>query len=340
MSEPIISPHLEKCWYPIAWSHELERKPLKARILGRQLVAFRGRQGTPIVLEDRCPHRGVELSAGDVVDGCIRCPYHGWRFGEQGKCVQIPTLEAGDAIPNVSARCHRVHEAEGAVWVCLSQEPYTAEPQAWQYPRHQAFTTVLDIECDYIRVMENLVDASHAGYLHAGLLRGEPQTAVVAEVNATPTGVHIQTRGEKARSSFLYRLFGREEQDVFHAEELVVPHVVKLIYRTGSNLSTSQFVCVPVDEHKTRMFCRITADFSLGTPLLFPVFKRVIQKILVQDKAIMENTSKMARLYPDEKLTSTKADVPSLWLARAARAFALEGPAAEMPKQVSVGFRL
>src|ERR1700730_9804852 len=90
---------MRNCWYvAVAWSG-LGAEPIAARILDQDLVLFRGSDGTPHALLDRCCHRGVRLSLGKMTDGHLACGYHGWRYDGTGRCVHIPSLLAGRRVP-------------------------------------------------------------------------------------------------------------------------------------------------------------------------------------------------------------------------------------------------
>ena len=64
-------------------------------------VAFRDEEGAAHVLADTCVHRGSSLSAGSVRDGCVICPYHGWQYGGDGKCVKVPSAQLAAAEPRL-----------------------------------------------------------------------------------------------------------------------------------------------------------------------------------------------------------------------------------------------
>ena len=317
---------LERSWFPVAWSRDLRRRPRRVTLLDRQFVVFRTRRGTPAVLENRCPHRGVDLSAGRVDHRGIRCRYHGWQFDETGRCTDVPSRLEAERTPNVRVPALPVHESAGAVWATLSAEPYRPEPEPWQFPDHRAFLVDVEIDCDYVRVMENLVDASHAAFLHRGLLRGMPKTEVQAQVEQTATGVHIRTDGETARGSLLYRLVARRDADIVHTEDFVAPNIVKLVYISGPAHSTSQFVAVPMTESRTRLFGRVTVRMPGLTPVVFPVVQAAIRRIIRQDVSIMEDMAATERLFPGRRTTAVRADTPSVWLSRAADDFRKNGP--------------
>src|SRR5690606_27736715 len=87
-------PPVPNGWYVAAGSNELdagERMPFIA--VARELVVFRGVDGVAHVVDAHCPHMGAHLGGGAVVGDTLACPYHGWRFGGDGRCVDIPYSE-------------------------------------------------------------------------------------------------------------------------------------------------------------------------------------------------------------------------------------------------------
>ena len=84
-------PFLMNAWYVVAWPHEVVADKLFARtVCNEALVLWRNADGSIAALEDRCCHREMPLAAGALEGGTIRCPYHGLRFGPDGRCVEIP----------------------------------------------------------------------------------------------------------------------------------------------------------------------------------------------------------------------------------------------------------
>lgn len=85
-------------WLPALLSSELPRPdcpPVRVRILGENLVAFRDSDNRVGLLDAHCPHRRAELYYGRNEQGGLRCIYHGWKFDVNGSCVDIPTEENG-----------------------------------------------------------------------------------------------------------------------------------------------------------------------------------------------------------------------------------------------------
>ena len=119
-------------WYPILRSEDLGYdEPVKAKVLGCNLVAFRDQEGEAHVLSDTCTHRGGSLggawSAGKaprIIDGCVVCPYHGWEFGGDGECKNIPSIGYGEKTPpRAKVDSYPVQEKYGIVFAFLGDEP-------------------------------------------------------------------------------------------------------------------------------------------------------------------------------------------------------------------------
>jgi len=319
-------PALENSWHPIAWSKTLTDKPIAATVLNKDVVAFRDKEGNARVMDDRCIHKGIKLSGGRCLSIGIECPYHGWVYNSDGEVVKIPSQVKGDKMPQRRVPAYQTIEREGTIWFTFADNPYQKEPPDWHFYRNHSFTTVLDIDCEYVRLMENLVDNPHAGYIHAGILRGKPSSFVTATIKETQTGVHIHTRGERARKSWIYKVFGQTDREIYHTEEYIAPNIIRTIFsHQGRTHVSSQFVCVPVSDKKTRVFYRITLDFFCAG-LFIPFLKLMVDKVLRQDRDILEAEAEREWSAPDFKRIVCKSDMPSIWMARVARDYAEKGP--------------
>jgi phenylpropionate dioxygenase-like ring-hydroxylating dioxygenase large terminal subunit len=170
-------PFLRNYWYAAAWSDELAPGALLARrILGEDLVLFRGEGGTAVTLMDRCPHRLLPLSCGKVRGERIECGYHGLTFDSSGACVRIPGQERIPAAARV--RSYPTAERHGLVWVWTG-EPERADPaDIFDLPRmgaagwtfsHGPYTS---FGTHYLNIADNLVDPAHTTFVHQGTLGG------------------------------------------------------------------------------------------------------------------------------------------------------------------------
>ncbi len=184
-------------WHVVAYVEDCGLGSITpARLLGINLVVWRSHEpNSPIqVWQDHCPHRGVQLSIGEVADNTLICPYHGWKYNHTGKCVHIPAHP--DMHPPIAAQAktYQCQERYGLVWVCLG-EPVNDIPAfpEWDDPNyHKTCTKPCFIQTSAFRVMDNAMDVAHFPYLHDGLL-GDRNHAQVEdiEVKADKDGIAV-----------------------------------------------------------------------------------------------------------------------------------------------------
>ena len=173
-------------WHPVCTLPELRAaaadggRPLAATLLGEPLaVAEIG--GTVAAFPDRCIHRSTKLSAGRVEDGGLRCAYHGWLYGADGACREIPAMPDYPIPDDCRLRSLGAAVAYDLVWVRLEAGAGTAIPgcPAWG---DDAFRCVLGEPYTWPtsagRRLENFVDLSHFPFVHDGSLGDRRHTAV------------------------------------------------------------------------------------------------------------------------------------------------------------------
>lgn len=163
--------YLRNAWYVVAFSDELNQKPLARKILDENLVFYRDDSGKVSCLIDRCPHRFAPLSLGSVVDGSLRCDYHGLRFDGKGTCVHNPHGD-GKIPPNSSIKSYHVIEKYNFIWLWAGNPEKADESKIPDYSflsTPEKFSVVkgyLHVQGNYQLVVDNLLDLSHAAYLH------------------------------------------------------------------------------------------------------------------------------------------------------------------------------
>ena len=106
-----------KVWTPLIVARRLGRRPLRTVLAGTPIVLFRGAGGVIGALIDRCPHRGAALSLGKVgEDGCLECPFHGWRFDVDGTNRRVP-LNPEARLEVLGAQALPVRQLGELIWV-------------------------------------------------------------------------------------------------------------------------------------------------------------------------------------------------------------------------------
>jgi phenylpropionate dioxygenase-like ring-hydroxylating dioxygenase large terminal subunit len=169
-------------WYPIVRSEDLAMDtPEKVKVLGVNLVAFRDEDGEAHVLSDTCVHRGGSLggawSAGPnvprIVNGCVVCPYHGWEFGGDGECKNIPSIGYGKKPPaRAKIDSYPVQEKYGIVFAFLGDLPEAERPPLLEVEEYEQegwranSVLVLEVNYYYERSIENALDPAHNEFVH------------------------------------------------------------------------------------------------------------------------------------------------------------------------------
>ena len=174
-------PVLRNDWFPVAWADQLAPgASVPVRLLDEELVLWRRADGSVHVWDDRCPHRGAKLSLGRVVDDTLTCPYHGWRFDGEGRCVLKPAQPSTPCPPQPMVQMFRAQERYGIVWVCLGKPAHDVVP----YPEF-ADTRLRHIQAGPYtvnasppRVVENFIDMAHFSFVHEGILGAAGDTEV------------------------------------------------------------------------------------------------------------------------------------------------------------------
>ena len=117
----IDDPVLIHDWHPVVPLRDLPAgKPLGVRLLGEDVVLWRAGQ-TILAWQDLCIHRGTRLSLGRIDGETIECPYHGWTYGPDGRCVAIPAHPDQRPPARAVVRTYRAVERYDMVWVSLGE---------------------------------------------------------------------------------------------------------------------------------------------------------------------------------------------------------------------------
>lgn len=167
---------MRQFWQPALLSSELpepDGPPLRVRLLGEDLVAFRDSQGRIGLLGARCPHRGAPLFFGRNEEGGLRCIYHGWKFDTNGRCLAMPNVPVeSDYKDKVCATAYGCVERNGIIWAYmghLAEPPALPELEWAALPVEHKLITKQYLECNYAQALEGDLDPSHVSFLHAPL---------------------------------------------------------------------------------------------------------------------------------------------------------------------------
>jgi phthalate 4,5-dioxygenase oxygenase subunit len=166
---------LREYWLPAVLSEEVDADgpPLRVKLLGEDLIAFRDSTGRVGLLGHNCPHRGASLFFGRNEESGLRCVYHGWKFDTTGQCIDMPSEPSeSDFRTKVTAVAYPCRERSGVVWAYMgprSRPPELPDVEWNVVPGAQRYITKRVQECNWAQAAEGGIDPSHSGFLHAPL---------------------------------------------------------------------------------------------------------------------------------------------------------------------------
>jgi phthalate 4,5-dioxygenase oxygenase subunit len=191
---------LRRYWMPILLDWEVgtpDCDPVRVRILGEDLVAFKDTDGKLGLLAASCPHRRVSLYFGRNEGNGLRCVYHGWKFDVEGNCVDMPNEpDASNFSHKVKTPSYPVVEQGNVIWAYLGPKEHMPPPPNFEWTlvpdSHRGVTKIWQ-ECNWVQALEGGIDTSHSSFLHNNdmsddtLLRSR-STAPVLQVENTDYG--------------------------------------------------------------------------------------------------------------------------------------------------------
>jgi phenylpropionate dioxygenase-like ring-hydroxylating dioxygenase large terminal subunit len=175
---------MRQYWIPALKSDELpvaDCPPLRIKLLGEELIAFRATSGAIGIIQNACPHRGASMFFGRNEEEGLRCVYHGWKFDVTGACVDMPSEPAESNFKNkVRTKAYPVLEKNGIVWTYMG--PREVPPPLPDFECNLVGEGVVRSmltmrECNYMQALEGDIDTSHLCFLHLGANNWEDQEA-------------------------------------------------------------------------------------------------------------------------------------------------------------------
>ena len=180
--------YIRQAWYVAAFIAEVGRTPIFRTLLGEPVVLYRTAAGSPVALSDICPHRRAPLHLGRVHQDSIACPYHGLRFDPPGACVHNPNFN--NPAPALRARSFPVVERDDMIWLWMGAagdaDPSTilSFDAVVSSERVTSVHGYLNIKAAEPLISDNLLDLSHAEFLHPYLANAGFNTRLLQTVRA------------------------------------------------------------------------------------------------------------------------------------------------------------
>lgn len=303
---------LKNFWYACEFSSGITNKPKQVLMLNQRFVLYRNSQGEVVVLKDQCSHRGAALSLGWLEDNCIRCPYHGWKFQGDGKCVDIPANEMGTPIPpRANVNSYPVQEKYGFVWIFYGDLPAESRPPIPPFPEYQdpqmhPIYLEYEMQTHYTRVIENALDPAHLYAVHgnsfgAGMAQDPTVEDHIIKHEDWGISTKISYRNYTQPKNGIFKYFFRPQKTQLNATiSFYLPNITKIESDFGRGKIINYAIHVPVDNHRTiskRIQLRNFFTYAWADRL----FIKFHHQVGLEDKIVTE--SQIPQLIPDN-LTS------------------------------------
>lgn len=314
LTTPLRPPRVRAGWFVACRSRDLRDRPRSFRLWGTPIAVWRHAHGVAAVL-DRCPHRNVPLGAGEVVNGELRCPYHGWRFASDGACSHIPGLSDAPGKAH-RATSYAARESQGFVWVWGEPESApSGEPWRFRLADDRSYLTVrrtVSARASLHMVAENALDVPHTAFVHRGLFRNDraQRQPIRCVVTRGPRSVECEYIGESRPEGVVGRLLSPSGGVVVHHDRFHLPSIVEVEYRIGNeNHILVNAALTPIDDYETELHAVVSVRTRVPWWLVYPVVLPLALRIFRQDAVLLQAQTERMEQTGGPKFVSTEIDL-------------------------------
>ena len=212
-------------WIPALLDWELPERdcaPVRVKLLGEKLVAFRDTDGRLGLIDEFCAHRGVSLWFGRNEECGLRCAYHGWKYDVNGNCVDLPSeAEESGMRQRIKLKSYPCVEAGGVTWAYMGPPAHRPPAPGFEWvglpPSHRVITKRWQ-ESNYLQALEGGIDSSHVSFLHRGDMATDPfhkntggsrmvkATRTTFDILDAPGGMIIGARRDAELGKYYWRI--------------------------------------------------------------------------------------------------------------------------------------
>lgn len=263
-------------WYAVGFSNELGKKPVRKKVIGRDMVLYRDQNSEPHALHAYCPHRGADLSLGCVKNGRLMCAYHGWEFNGEGDCEEIPS-QPGKPIPKFAhTASFPVKEHAGLIWVYPKPASDQDVPDFQIMPdledaRYRLSPYKAEWKAHFTRVVESVLDVAHLSFVHKKTI-GKRSKQAIQDLPYTHDGDQIVIQNGGGLLEYWF-----PQQWILRPSEKTKNSFINYVTFT------------PVDEEETLIFGYAGRTFAKKLKFMDKTFSKYSLKVLDEDKAVVES---------------------------------------------------
>ncbi|HVP85285.1 MAG TPA: aromatic ring-hydroxylating dioxygenase subunit alpha [Rhizomicrobium sp.] len=311
---------LRDLWYMAALADTLPPGQMRREILlGEPIVIGRMRDGKVFALRDICPHRGVPLSAGRVMDeNTVECPYHGWRFRADGVCALIPSLvdEKDMDASRIKVRSFPVREQDGLIWVFMPSPGRDAQP-AFEPPKvgvphpKPRWHISQTFHCHMDHAVIGLMDPAHAPYVH-GRWWWKRSPRLKEKAYAPQERGFVMSRHQPSKPA--YKILGGDvtTEITFELPGIRFENIRGTVLGRQIDV-VGLTACTPIDAETTQVTQIFYWPLWLG--FIRPFFMALGPTFLSDDRKMVELQREGLKFNPNLMLIRD-ADQPAIWYHR------------------------
>lgn len=314
---------LRHVWYMVAASHEVKvGQLLRVKVAGIPICLYRGQDGELGALRDFCPHRGIPLSFGQVLENTVECPYHGWRFDRSGTCVEIPSLCEGQNLDcrKIKVSHFQVREGQGCIWLFLADPARAGTPalpifseipglSVFSENRRPNLQSQMVFRCHIDHAVIGLMDPAHGPYVHRSWFWRSARSSYEKAKNFGPVAFGFRMlRHQPSSNSKAYKLLGGQPttEITFQLPSVRTEHV-----KVGKYNFVALTALCPVDENTTIVHQMAYWDLP-WLSLIKPFVAWFSNFFLNQDRVAVEKQQEGLKDHPPLMLIHD-ADTQAKW---------------------------
>ncbi len=313
---------LRNLWYMGTLSAQLKAGKMKSLVIfGEPILFYRDSKGKVSALRDICPHRGIPLSYGKVVNDQVECGYHGWKFDCSGTCTEIPSLVNGQDLDpgKIKVRSYPTLEKHGVIWIFIGEKnaknidiskfPLPPVFPGFSQDQKPKITEEVIFPCHVDHAVIGLMDPAHGPYVHKSWFWRSEKTMYEKTKKFGPTPFGFQMiRHEPSKNSKAYKILGGTPttEITFSLPSVRVEHIMM-----GQHSVFSLTALTPIDEKNTRVHQMLFWNLA-RLSLVKPFIKKFAQVFLDQDKNAVSQQQDGLKYDPTLMLIKD-ADTQAKW---------------------------
>lgn len=301
---------MRNTWYVAGWSNEIKQDLFERTIVDEPILMYRRQDGIPVAIGNRCPHRFAPLNLGKLKDDIVQCPYHGLRFDASGACVYNPHGD-GKIPKKAHVPKYPLCERHDLIWLWIGDPELADESKIPDFSclaDREGFRTaggIIEMHANYTLVVDNLMDLTHAEYVHEGTVGSDAVARGEHAVEQNGTTVYSKLWCPDgpiphARQPALGDYHGAVDQWLYMRWDAPTQMLLDVgVTPVGQPRSEGAWVygtdiLTPKDEHTTYYFWEISQNYALDDPAQDDAWRMSIDAAFAgQDKPMLEAQAAM-----------------------------------------------